>query len=98
MNGNDSATSLLSFLVDRLEVGVFVVDSDMRVVLWNHFMASHSGLAAEEVIAKVNASKRWPDPVMTTLEPLRAFTPAEEEHQDYLQKHPGGYTCHFVRD
>ena len=54
-------------------------------------------LAAEACIAKVNASKRWSDPVVTTLEPLRTFTPAEPEHQDYLQKHPGGYTCHFVR-
>jgi peptide-methionine (S)-S-oxide reductase len=45
----------------------------------------------------VNRSKRWPDPVVTTLEPLKTFTPAEAYHQDYLQKNPGGYTCHFVR-
>lgn len=52
---------------------------------------------AEAFIAHVNASKRWSDPVATTLEPLGTFTPAESYHQDYLQKNPGGYTCHFVR-
>lgn len=52
---------------------------------------------AEAFIALVNASKRWPSPVVTSLEPLGAFYPAEEYHQDYLQKNPGGYTCHFPR-
>lgn len=51
---------------------------------------------AEEMIGIVNASKRWPDPVVTTLEPFVAFYPAEEYHQDYLQKSPGGYTCHAI--
>lgn len=51
---------------------------------------------AEHIIAKVNASGVWRDPVVTTLEPFTAFWPAEEYHQDYLQKHPGGYTCHVV--
>ena len=44
----------------------------------------------------VNKSKRWKDPVVTTLEPLKKFYPAEEYHQDYLQKNPGGYTCHAI--
>lgn len=52
---------------------------------------------AEEFISLVNASKRWEHPVVTTLEPFKAFHPAEKYHQDYLQKTPGGYTCHFVR-
>ncbi len=52
---------------------------------------------AEEFIDLVNKSKRWKNPVVTRLEPLVAFHPAEEEHQDYLQKNPGGYTCHHVR-
>lgn len=52
---------------------------------------------AEAFIALVNASGRWKHPVVTSLEPLKAFTPAEEEHQDYLQKNPEGYTCHYVR-
>jgi peptide-methionine (S)-S-oxide reductase len=51
---------------------------------------------AENFIETVNKSKRWKDPVVTTLEPLNKFYPAEEYHQDYLQKNPGGYTCHTV--
>lgn len=53
---------------------------------------------ASAFIHRVNASHQWPSPVVTTLEPLKTFTDAEEDHQDYLQKHPGGYTCHFVRE
>lgn len=52
---------------------------------------------AEEFIALVNASGRWPKPVATSLEPFQAFYPAEGYHQDYLQKNPGGYTCHVMR-
>ncbi|OIO19231.1 MAG: peptide-methionine (S)-S-oxide reductase [Candidatus Magasanikbacteria bacterium CG_4_9_14_0_2_um_filter_41_10] len=52
---------------------------------------------AEEFIDLVNASKRWDKPVVTTREPFKAFHPAETYHQDYLQKNPGGYSCHFVR-
>lgn len=52
---------------------------------------------AEEFIQLVDQAKVWPGPVMTTLEPLKTFTEAEEYHQDYLQKNVGGYTCHFVR-
>lgn len=52
---------------------------------------------AEAFIAIVNKSGRWKDPVVTTLEPLATFYKAEEYHQDYLQKNPGGYTCHFIR-
>lgn len=51
---------------------------------------------AEEMIGIVNESGRWPDPVVTTLEPLTRFWPAEEYHQDYLKKNPGGYTCHAI--
>jgi peptide-methionine (S)-S-oxide reductase len=52
---------------------------------------------AEDFIDIVNKSSRWENPVVTTLEPLKKFYPAEEYHQDYLQKNPGGYTCHFPR-
>lgn len=52
---------------------------------------------AEGFIGLVSASKRWPNPVVTSLEPLGAFYPAEKYHQDYLRKNPGGYTCHFMR-
>jgi len=51
---------------------------------------------AENFIKIVNNSKRWKDPVVTTLEPLIKFYPAEEYHQDYLVKNPGGYTCHAI--
>lgn len=39
----------------------------------------------------------WDNPITTTIEPLNTFWSAEEYHQDYLQKNPGGYTCHFER-
>jgi peptide-methionine (S)-S-oxide reductase len=51
---------------------------------------------AEDFIKIVNDSKRWKDPVVTTLEPLGIFYKAEEYHQDYLVKNPGGYTCHAI--
>ncbi|MET3878048.1 peptide-methionine (S)-S-oxide reductase MsrA [Chitinophaga sp. OAE865] len=49
------------------------------------------------LIAELNASGKWPGPIVTEVVPATAFWNAEEEHQDYLQKHPHGYTCHFVR-
>jgi peptide-methionine (S)-S-oxide reductase len=52
---------------------------------------------AEEAIALVDASGKWPNKVVTTLEPYTKFWPAEEYHQDYLVKNPNGYTCHFER-
>jgi len=52
---------------------------------------------AEDFIGLVNKSGRWKNPVVTTLEPLGEFYPAEDYHQDYLQKNPGGYTCHSIR-
>lgn len=52
---------------------------------------------AKEMIALVNDSKKWESKVVTTLEPYTKFWPAEPEHQDYLVKHPNGYTCHFER-
>ena len=51
---------------------------------------------AEDFIKIVNDSHRWKEPVVTTLEPLTIFYPAEEYHQDYLVKNPGGYTCHAI--
>ncbi|NQV89323.1 MAG: peptide-methionine (S)-S-oxide reductase MsrA [Parcubacteria group bacterium] len=51
----------------------------------------------QQFIDLVNASGRWDGPVVTTLEPLTMFYPAEDHHQDYLQKNPDGYTCHSIR-
>ncbi|MGB6038131.1 MAG: peptide-methionine (S)-S-oxide reductase, partial [Cryomorphaceae bacterium] len=53
--------------------------------------------AAEDFIKVVNDSERWPNEVVTTLEPFTQFWPAEPEHQDYLLRIPNGYTCHFER-
>ena len=53
---------------------------------------------AEAVKAKVNASGKWKSPVVTEVTAFTNFYPAETEHQDYLQKHPDGYTCHYYRD
>lgn len=52
---------------------------------------------ALETIADVEASGLWPGSVVTELEPVGDFWEAEPEHQDYLEKQPGGYTCHFPR-
>lgn len=52
---------------------------------------------ALDTIEDVDASELWPGTVVTEVEPIGDFWEAEEEHQDYLQKYPAGYTCHFVR-
>jgi peptide-methionine (S)-S-oxide reductase len=52
---------------------------------------------AEDTIADVNASGLWPGKVVTEVEPVGDFWEAEPQHQDYLQRHPNGYTCHFPR-
>ena len=53
---------------------------------------------AERVKARVGASGAWQRPIATTIEPASAWYDAEKYHQDYLQKNPGGYTCHFMRE
>ena len=53
--------------------------------------------ASEETIADVNAAKLWPGKVVTQVEPASTFWEAEPDHQDYLERYPNGYTCHFVR-
>jgi peptide-methionine (S)-S-oxide reductase len=52
---------------------------------------------AEDTIADVDASGLWPGKVVTEVEPAGPFWEAEPEHQDYLERYPNGYTCHFVR-
>ena len=61
------------------------------------FQTPEEKATAEEFIKIVDDSGRWPDEVVTTLEPFNEFWLAEEEHQDYLLKRPNGYTCHFER-
>ncbi len=52
---------------------------------------------AQETIGDVDASGLWPGKVVTELSPVGDFCEAEPEHQDYLERKPNGYTCHFVR-
>jgi peptide methionine sulfoxide reductase msrA/msrB len=52
---------------------------------------------AEKVKARVDKSGAWKRPVVTEIVPAKTFWTAEEYHQDYLEKHPNGYTCHYVR-
>jgi peptide-methionine (S)-S-oxide reductase len=52
---------------------------------------------AEDTIADVDASGLWPGKVVTEVAPAGAFWQAEPEHQDYLERYPNGYTCHFPR-
>lgn len=54
--------------------------------------------AARRVTERVNASGKWPRPVTTEIVTAGPFFSAEDYHQDYLQKHPHGYHCHFLRD
>jgi methionine-S-sulfoxide reductase len=55
-------------------------------------------LIAERVKARIEASGKWKRPVTTTIEPPSTWYSAEGYHQDYLRKHPGGYSCHYLRD
>ena len=52
---------------------------------------------AEDTIADVDASGLWPGKAVTEVAPAGDFWEAEPEHQDYLERYPNGYTCHFVR-
>ena len=52
---------------------------------------------ALDTIADVNASGLWPGKVLTEVKPAGDFWEAEPEHQDYLERYPNGYTCHFLR-
>jgi peptide-methionine (S)-S-oxide reductase len=63
---------------------IYYVDEDQKAV-------------AEETIKDVDASGLWPNKVITELDPVSEFWEAEPEHQDYLERAPHGYTCHFIR-
>ena len=62
-----------------------------------YYVSDEQKRIAEDTIADVNASGLWPGKAVTELEPVGDFWDAEPEHQDYLQRIPHGYTCHFVR-
>ncbi|MFI1658220.1 peptide-methionine (S)-S-oxide reductase MsrA [Streptomyces sp. NPDC020472] len=69
---------------DSYRSAVFYLDDEQRRV-------------AEDTIADVDASGLWPGPVVTEVTAAGPFWEAEPEHQDYLQRYPDGYTCHFPR-
>ena len=62
-----------------------------------HYVNEAQKQVAEDTIADVNASGLWPGNVVTVVEPVGDFWKAEPEHQDYLERIPNGYTCHFPR-
>lgn len=66
-----------------------------RSVIFYH--SEEQKQTAEKAILRVNNSKAWGKPVTTDLQLAGPFYRAEEEHQDYLEKYPQGYTCHFIR-
>jgi methionine-S-sulfoxide reductase len=72
------------------------VGTQYRSAIFYTSEAQHQ--TAEEVKKRVDASGKWKRPVVTEIAPASKWWRAEEYHQDYLVKHPGGYTCHFLRD
>ena len=62
-----------------------------------YYVSDTQRQVAFDIIADVDASRIWPGKVVTEVEPVRKFWEAEPEHQDYLERYPGGYTCHFPR-
>ena len=62
-----------------------------------YFTTDEQRRVAEDTIADVDASGLWPGKVVTEVAPAGDFWEAEPEHQDYLLRNPGGYTCHFIR-
>jgi peptide-methionine (S)-S-oxide reductase len=63
---------------------IYYVDKDQKAV-------------AEDTVKDIDASGRWPNKVVTEMDPVSEFWEAEPEHQDYLERVPHGYTCHFIR-
>ena len=61
------------------------------------FVNGEQKKTAEDLIIEMNASGKWPGSIVTEVVPASDFWDAEEEHQNYLQKHPYGYTCHYLR-
>jgi peptide-methionine (S)-S-oxide reductase len=62
-----------------------------------YYTSDEQNAVAEDTIADVEASGIWPGKVVTEVDPVGDFWEAEPEHQDYLDRIPNGYTCHFVR-
>ncbi len=72
------------------------VGTSYRSAIFYH--DEHQREVAEQVRKRVDQSGAWKRPVVTEIVPAKEFWTAEEYHQDYLVKNPGGYTCHYVRN
>jgi methionine-S-sulfoxide reductase len=72
------------------------IGSQYRSAIFYHSEAQKK--VALEKKAAVDASGKWKAPVVTEIIPATPFYSAEDYHQDYLRKNPGGYTCHYLRD
>lgn len=72
------------------------IGSQYRSTIFVHDEAQRA--SAEAIIKEVDESKKWPKPIVTQIVQATTFYPAEEYHQDYLLKNPGGYTCHYIRN
>ena len=62
-----------------------------------YYVTEDQKAVAEDTIKDVDASGLWPGKVVTEVEAVSEFWEAEPEHQDYLERIPNGYTCHFIR-
>lgn len=71
-------------LGDSYRSAIFYIDDEQRK-------------AAEDFVKKLDASHIWPNKIVTEITPASEFYDAEGYHQDYLQRYPDGYTCHFIR-
>jgi peptide methionine sulfoxide reductase msrA/msrB len=71
------------------------IGSQYRSAIFFHDQEQRA--AAERVKAKVEGSRAWKRPLVTEVVPAKDFWSAEAYHQDYLQKNPNGYTCHYIR-
>jgi peptide-methionine (S)-S-oxide reductase len=71
------------------------VGTSYRSAIFN--LSDEQARVARETIAEIDASGRWPGKVVTEVTPAGPFWEAEPEHQNYLERYPNGYTCHFVR-
>ena len=61
------------------------------------YTSEEQKIQAEQLIHEMDNAGIWPGKIVTEVTPATAFSSAEPEHQDYLQRNPGGYTCHFER-
>jgi methionine-S-sulfoxide reductase len=72
------------------------IGTQYRSAIFYHSPAQQQ--TAEAVKSRVDASGKWQNPITTEIVAEAKWWPAETYHQDYLQKNPGGYTCHWMRE